>query len=156
MMILVGASAGVGLGRIVMSPLSVVPALDIAVIPVSLVLGAVSAWWLVRSRTLVADRAHLRNWVADVSASARSGLEQGALARILATETAFSAAAHETSRSVALSADTELERVESELRAAAERRAAVLAGCDRDLATLDRGIERFGGPIRIDYQPSER
>lgn len=156
MMILVGASAGVGLGRVVMSPLSVVPALDIAVIPASLLLGAVSAWWLVRSRSLVADRAHLRTWVTDVSAAARSSLEQAALARILATETAFSAAAHETSRSVALSADAELERIESELRAAAEHRAAVLAACDRDLATLDRGIERFGGPIRVDYQASER
>lgn len=149
MMIFVGASAGVGLGRIAVSPLSMVPALDIAVVPVSLLLGALSAWWLVGSRKLVADRAHLRTWVADIAAAAKSSLEHGALARILSAESAFTSAVHETSRSAASAAEVELERVEGELRATAERRAAVLAACDRDLATLDRGVEKFGGSVRV-------
>lgn len=149
-MVVVGASAGVGLGRVAVSPLSMIPALDIAVIPVSLLIGAACAWWLVGSRKLVADRAHLRSWLADATSSAKSSLEQDALARILAAEASFTAATRTTARAAAESAEAELERVESELRAAAEHRAAVLAACDRDLATLDRGLERFGMPRRME------
>ena len=154
MMIVVGASAGVGLGRIVVSPVSMVPALDITVVPVSLLLGALCAWWLVRSRRLVADREHLRAWVNDVAASAKSSSEQSALARILTAESVYTAAAHETSRSASTAAEVELERVEAELRAAAEHRAGVLAACDRDLMALDRGLEKFDLPART--EPSTR
>ncbi|MDJ0394734.1 hypothetical protein QMK17_15520 [Rhodococcus sp. G-MC3] len=148
MMIVVGASAGVGLGRIVVSPLSMVPAFDIAAIPVSLVLGAFCAWWLVRSRRLVADRAHTRTWVADAAASAKSSLEQRALARMLAAETALAAADRSTALSASVAAESELERLDAELRAVADHRASVLAACDRDLSTLDRGVEKFGGRVR--------
>lgn len=142
-MIFVGASAGVGLGRIAVSPLSMVPALAIAVMPVSLILGALAAWWLVRARSLVADRVHVRTWAYERAGSAKSLWEQSALARILAAETAFAQAEGETSRAMAISAETELGRVEAALRGAAQHRAAVLAACDRDLASLDRGIEKF-------------
>lgn len=148
MMIVVGASAGVGLGRIVVSPLSMLPALDIAVVPVSLMLGAVCAWWMVRSRRLVADRAHLRRWVANITASAKSSLEQRSVSLLLGAETVFTAAAHSATRSSSVDADKELERVDAELRAAADHRASVLAACDRDLLTLDRGVEKFGGQVR--------
>lgn len=148
MMIVVGASAGVGLGRIAVSPVSMVPALDITVIPVSLVLGALCAWWLVRSRKLVADRTHLRTWVGEAAVAARSSSEQSSLARILTAEQLYTAAAHETSLSASTAAESELERVEAELRAAAEHRAGVLAACDRDLTALDRGLEKFDLPIR--------
>ncbi len=146
MMIVVGASAGAGLGRIVVSPVSMLPALDVAVVPISLLLGALCAWWLVRSRRLVADRQHLRTWVGDAAVSARSLSEQSSLARILAAESVYVAAANETSRSVSTTAESELERVEAELRAAAEHRAGVLAACDRDLTALDRGLEKFDLP----------
>lgn len=152
MMILVGASAGVGLGRIVVSPMTMVPALDLAVIPVSLLFGALCAWWLVGSRKLVADRAHLRTWVVDAAAGVKSTIEQAALARILGAEAALTAAVHAFSRAEGESAASELERVEAELRAAAEHRAAVLAACDRDLATLDRGLEKFRLPSKTEPQ----
>ncbi|WP_128646700.1 hypothetical protein [Rhodococcus sp. BS-15] len=61
-MIVVGASAGVGLGRLVVSPMALVPAWAVANTVITLVLGGVLAWWLTRSRALVADRAHLRGW----------------------------------------------------------------------------------------------
>ena len=142
MMILLGASAGVGLGRIAMSPIEMVPALDIAVVPVSLVLGALCAWWLVRSRRLVADRAHLRAWVAEAAVSTKSAVEQ--------SESVFFAASHQSARASAAAAESELERVEAELRAAAEQRAAVLAACDRDLMALERGLEKFDLPARTE------
>ena len=133
-----------------MSPIEMVPALDIAVVPVSLVLGALCAWWLVRSRRLVADRAHLRAWVAEAAVSTKSAVEQSALGRILAAESVFFAASHQSARASAAAAESELERVEAELRAAAEQRAAVLAACDRDLMALERGLEKFDLPARTE------
>ncbi len=143
MMALVGASAGIGLGRIVVSPLSLVPAIAIAIIPISLLLGVVCAWWLVGSRRLVADRAHLRTWVADAAGAAKSELERGVVARILASEAAFAHAAQDTGRSASV-AELELGRVENEIRAVAEYRSTILAACDRDLSALERGLEKFG------------
>lgn len=142
-MVVVGGSAGVGLGRIAVSPLSMVPALEFVIVPISLAVGALSAWWLVRSRALVADRGHLRTWATEVAAAAKSSWEQAVLARILAVEAVFVPASSESSRSAAVAAESQLERVEAELRSAAERRAGVLAACDRDLASLDRAVEKF-------------
>lgn len=157
MMIVLGASAGVGLGRLAVSPLAMVPGLDIAVLPISLLLGALTAWWLVRSRRLVADRAHIRSWVADAAVAAKSVVEQAALARLLAAETAFSSAAKDGSRLLAVAAESDLEQVEDRLRAAAEHRAAVLAACDRDLVSLDRGLEKFVLPFGLEpHAPSLR
>ncbi|MGA9872118.1 MAG: hypothetical protein WBQ44_13360 [Rhodococcus sp. (in: high G+C Gram-positive bacteria)] len=146
--VFVGASAGVGLGRIAVSPLTMVPALDIAVLPISLVLGALCAWWLVRSRRLVADRAHLRTWVADVTVAAKASFEHAALARLVQAEAEFTSAVHETSRAAVGAAESDLSRVEAELREIADTRVAVLAACDRDLTTLDRGLEKFGSHRR--------
>ncbi|SNT03260.1 hypothetical protein [Rhodococcoides kyotonense] len=141
--IVVGASAGVGLGRILVSPLSMLPALEVAVVPASLILGALTAWWLVRSRAATADRTHLRTWAADAAASAKSAWEQAALARMLAAESVFVPASNQSIGTATLATESELERVETDLRAAADRRAAVLSACDRDLAVLDRGVEKF-------------
>ncbi|MBY6412930.1 hypothetical protein HQ346_21880 [Rhodococcus sp. BP-252] len=142
-MVVVGASAGVGLARIVVSPLSMLPAFEVAVVPAALLLGAFSAWWVVRARASVADRAHLRTWTSDAAASAKSSWEQAAQARMLAVEEAFVSASTDSIGTATLAAESELDRVESELRTAADHRASVLAACDRDLAALDRGVERF-------------
>lgn len=144
MMMFVGASAGIGLGRLVVSPMALVPALAFAIIPVSLLLGVVCAWWLVGSRRLVADRTHLRTWVADAAGAAKSELERGVVARILASEAAFAHAAQDTGRSASVAAQQELGRVENEIRAVAEYRSTILAACDRDLSALERGLEKFG------------
>ncbi|MFZ2176766.1 MAG: hypothetical protein WAW17_22540 [Rhodococcus sp. (in: high G+C Gram-positive bacteria)] len=143
MTILIGASAGLGLGRLVVSPLSMVPALDIATIPVTLVLGAVAAWWLTRARGHLADRAHLRQWATESLVHVRSQWEQSVLGRLLAADAQVSDAIIVESRGRMQVADERVAQIDAELRHLSARRSSQLAACERDLATLDRGLQEL-------------
>jgi len=136
MMVVVGASAGVGLGRLAVAPISMVPALDIATIPITLVLGGAAAWWLAGARRLVAERAHLRQWTSDAAAHLRSQLEQRVLGRVLETEAAVSASVIADSRAAGLAADEELAAIDAEARRLAAQRSGRVASCERDRAAL--------------------
>ncbi|TQF69141.1 hypothetical protein FK531_10250 [Rhodococcus spelaei] len=138
MMILVGASAGLGLGRLVMAPMSTVPALNLASIPVTLLVGGVAAWWLTRARGHLADRNHLRQWVAESLAQVRAALEQRALGRLVDTEARVAEAALAAHRRRAAEVDERLAGLDRQLRECVTRTSGRLAACERDLAVLDR------------------
>lgn len=136
MMVIVGASAGVGLGRLAVAPLSMVPVLDIATIPVTLALGGAAAWWLARSRRLVADRAHLRQWASDATAALRAQCEQGVLAGLLETEAAVGARVIADGRAATAAVDGEIAEIDAEIRRRAAQRSGRLASCERDRRAL--------------------
>ena len=152
-MIVVGASAGVGLGRLVVSPMALVPAWAVANTVITLVLGGALAWWLTRSRALVADRAHLRGWTQECLARVKSAVEQQMLSRILEAESALATAVAVADREAAARIDVALAEVDAELRRLADHRSALLSACDRDLSALERGLERFRGPDRAEFAP---
>ncbi|KAF0959545.1 hypothetical protein MLGJGCBP_07315 [Rhodococcus sp. T7] len=156
MTILIGASAGLGLGRLVVSPLSMVPALDIASIPLTLALGAVAAWWLTRSRAHVAERAHVRQWATEALVHVRSQWEQFVLARLLAAETRGSEAVIAESRVAAREVDERVAQIDGELRRLAARRSGQLSSCERDLAAVDRGLQEVRRPAGEPNRRGER
>lgn len=149
MMVIVGASAGVGLGRLAVAPLSMVPALDIATIPVTLALGGAAAWWLARSRRLVADRAHLRQWASDAGAGLRAQLEQRVLARLLETEAAVGTRVIADGRAATAAVDDEIGAIDAEVRRLAAQRSGRLASCERDRAVLLEALEALGGRAEV-------
>lgn len=146
-MIVVGASAGVGLGRLVVSPMALVPAWAVANTVITLVLGGALAWWITRSRSLVADRAHLRGWTQETVARVKSSVEQRLLSRILDAESMLAAAVASADRDAVARIDVALAEVDTELRRLADHRSALLSACDRDLSALERGLERFRGSV---------
>jgi hypothetical protein len=79
LLVVAGASGGLGLSRLALLPLlavPVAPALSAALVPVSVGLGLGAAGWLARSRRLAADRAHLRQWLGEALAEVRGDLER--------------------------------------------------------------------------------
>jgi hypothetical protein len=135
--VLVGASAGLGLGRIAVIPLEMVPALDIASIPVTLVLGATAAWWLSRTRSIAADRAHARAWLAETMATVRAQWEQRVLNGLLDAEVDLGSAILAESRELVASAQARIAEIDIELRELGQARSGQLAACERDLAVLN-------------------
>lgn len=86
-MVLVGASGGLGLGRLALSSMAGgASALDGVAMPAAVGLGVGAAWWLARVRRAVADRALLERWVAEVLADLRTGLEAMLTERALVAE----------------------------------------------------------------------
>ncbi|MBM4538305.1 hypothetical protein GS463_03730 [Rhodococcus hoagii] len=147
MMVIVGASAGVGLGRLAVAPLSMVPALDIATIPVTLTLGGAAAWWLARSRRHLADRAHLRQWAADATTGLRAQLEQRVLARLLETEAAVGQRVLADGRAATAAVDAEIAAVDAEIRRVAAQRSGRLASCERDHGALVEALAALEGRV---------
>jgi hypothetical protein len=87
LMLVVGASGGLGLGRLAMSSLvEVTSVLGASAMPVAVGLGVGAAWWLARARRAVAERATLAQWVGDVLEQLRINLEATVTERALDAE----------------------------------------------------------------------
>ncbi|WP_431954096.1 hypothetical protein [Nocardia lijiangensis] len=140
LMIALGASAGVGLGRLLVAPLSLVPALDVASIPFTLLLGALVAWWVVRARRQVADRAHVRQWVADALVNVKAQLEQRVATALVEAETELADRVVRASATRIVDTDRRVVELEARIRRAAAEQPGQLAACERDITILDRHI----------------
>ncbi|WP_280437057.1 hypothetical protein [Nocardia carnea] len=138
LMIVVGASAGVGLGRLLVSPLALVPALDVATIPVTLLLGAGAAAWVVRARRQLADRDHLRQWVVDAIANVKAQLEQRAVTALVEAETELSDDMVRSAADRMLAVDRRVAELETALRRATSGQPGRLAACARDRQVLQQ------------------
>ncbi|WP_433757675.1 hypothetical protein [Nocardia sp. CA-135398] len=138
LMIALGASAGVGIGRLLVAPFSLVQAMDFATVPVTLLLGAGAAAWVVRARGQVADRAHLRQWVSDALVNVKAQLEQRVATALVESETALSDRVMRASTERIVEIDRQVAELEARLRRAAAEQPGQLAACERDIAILDR------------------
>lgn len=138
MVLFVGASAGLGAGRMVLAPMSGVAAVDVVAIPVTLLAGIGAAWWLARVRGHLADRAHLRQWMVESMTQVRSDLEQRALARLVEVEAGISEAVDAAHRVRVRAVEESLAEVDRAARENAVRTTGRIAAVERDLAVLDR------------------
>lgn len=129
LLVVAGASGGLGLSRLALLPLLAVPmapvALGAALVPVSVGLGLGAAGWVARARRLAADRAHLRQWTAEALAEVRGDLDRVLADALITTE-----------REVTLALDAALEHRARDLDGAlaAAERAVRHAGADRTAA----------------------
>ncbi|MFR9750449.1 hypothetical protein ACL02S_05365 [Nocardia sp. 004] len=140
LMIALGASAGVGLGRLLVAPLSLVPALDVASFPVALLVGGGAAAWVVRARRQLADRAHLRQWVADVLVAIKAQLEQRVATALVETETGLTEYVVQASTTRMLDIDRRVAELEATLRRKTAEQPKQLAACERDIRIIDSWI----------------
>ncbi|MDG3010302.1 hypothetical protein G4X40_09065 [Rhodococcus sp. D2-41] len=136
MMIAVGASGGVGLGRLVVMPMSLVPAWDLISIPATLALGAGAAWWMVRSRAHLADRVRVKQWSVDVLADFRAAWDQAVLAAALEAEARAVAEVTRANADRLERIDRRLHAVDGELQRCAAERSAAVRAVEADLAEL--------------------
>ncbi|MBD0323034.1 MAG: hypothetical protein ICV72_06555, partial [Aldersonia sp.] len=141
--IALGASAGVALGRLAIAPLTMIPALDAATVPLTLALGGGAAWWFTRSRGQLAHRARLRQWVSDALVDVKAQLEQRAVSALVEGEAVLAdEIARSSARHTAL-VDGEIESLDAEIRQLGAHRAARLGSCQRDLAVVTDGLRKL-------------
>ncbi|MFD7847574.1 hypothetical protein ACFV4K_32165 [Nocardia sp. NPDC059764] len=139
LVLVLGASAGFGLGRLLVTPLALLQAFDYAIMPISLVLGAAGAGWVVRARRRLAEGAHLRQWVADALVDARAGLEQRVATALVDAEERLTDEVLGSAAARMVETDSRVGELEAQLRHAAQRRPALVQACERDLAALEFG-----------------
>jgi len=85
-----GLGAALTLGRLLAE---FAPSWTPAVIACALVAGIALTGWVIRTRWLLAQRAALDRWVTEVTAGLRAAIDERALTRLLAAESALAAAA---------------------------------------------------------------
>lgn len=140
LMIALGASAGVGLGRLLVSPFALVPALDVASVPLALLLGAGVAAWVVRARRQLADRNHLRQWLADVVANVKAQLEQRVATALVEAENTAADQLARSRESQMVALDREVAELETRLRRLASEQPGRISACERDIGVIERWL----------------
>lgn len=144
LMVIAGASGGIGLGRLVVAPLVLVPGLNVLLVPLTLGLGAGAAWWMARARAHVADKAHLRSWLTETVAEARASLDQVVAEQLVEVEHQLGAAVDDALAREVGRLDGELRTVDDALRLAAGERGEAARSAAAQAAALRSGRRRAG------------
>ncbi|MCZ4549993.1 hypothetical protein [Gordonia rubripertincta] len=138
LLVVFGASAGLGLGRLIVTPMSAVDTLQWISMPLTLVLGVVIATGLVRVRRLSALRTSMGSWAQAAVADARIGLEQEVSRQLLTAESVIGGrVTRHYERRAHLTADR-IAELDRQIR---ERRRSATLARDHDNTRLAAAIE---------------
>lgn len=142
LMMLLGAGFGLGVA-LTLSRLfaDLAPGLTIAGSVACALVGLAVTVWVVGMRGLLHDRAVLDRWIAEVTASLRSAVEERVATRVLAAESALAAAVSERDAADGATVDDEVAVVDRELREHALARARAVAVRDREVPAIERALE---------------
>ncbi len=125
LLVVMGMSGGLGLGRAALLPLTGggLAALNPIVLPVTIAIGLGAGWWMARTRKHAADKQHMKQWLSDAIAEARSTLDQLVSEQHIGAEQQLSLALDDALQKRIDAIDGELREVDSALKMdAAERR----------------------------------
>lgn len=144
LLVFMGVSGGLGIGRAAAMPLfSIgVGALSPVVLPVTIVLGLGAGWWMARTRRHAADKQHLKQWLTEAIAEARSALDQLVAEQLIEAEQQLALALEEALTKRIEAIDAELREVDRALRMDAAERGQRLAEVDRRIGAVAAGRER--------------
>lgn len=144
LLVFMGISGGLGAGRIAALPLAGigVAALNPIVLPVTIVLGLGAGYWMARTRKHLADKQHMRQWLSDALADARSTLDQLVSEQLIDAEGQLSLALDEALSGRIEAIEEELREVDKALKLDAAERAAQQQAVARQLAEVTGARDR--------------
>ncbi|QGK71839.1 dynamin [Allosaccharopolyspora coralli] len=144
LLVFMGVSGGLGVGRAAAMPLAGlgVAALNPVVLPVTIVLGLGAGWWMARTRKHVADKQHLKQWLTEAIADARSTLDQLVSEQLIDAEQQLALAMDEALSRRIEAIETELRGVDKALKMGAAERTKELQTVNRRLGEAKAGREQ--------------
>jgi Dynamin family len=144
LLVAMGVSGGLSLGRLAALPLAGLgAAAGLAVLPASIVLGLGAGWWMARTRRHAADKQHLKQWLADVLADARAALDQFVAEQLIDAEQQLSLALDEALGRRVAAIEDELREVDRALRMDATERGRKLRATRKKLADAVAGRQEI-------------
>nr|WP_199440530.1 dynamin family protein [Umezawaea beigongshangensis] len=144
LLVFMGVSGGMGASKLAAVPLAAfgVSALNPIVLPVTIVLGLGAGWWMARTRKQSADRQHVKQWLSDSIADARSTLDQLVAEQLIEAEQALSLALDEALTKRIEAIETELREVDKALKMETSERSRELQAVVKRLAEVRGGREK--------------
>ncbi|MET0237133.1 MAG: dynamin family protein [Kibdelosporangium sp.] len=146
LMVMMGISGGVGLGKLATLPLGLFGAaaagtLGVIVAPVTIILGLGAGWWISRTRRHTQDKQHMKTWLTDAIADARSTLDQMVADQLIQAEQELSLALDDALGRRIGAIEEELREVDKAMRLGATERSKRLQVVNQRLAQVESGTE---------------
>ena len=141
LLVFMGISGGLGVGRAAAMPLAGVGigVLNPIVLPVTIVLGLGAGWWMARTRKHAADKQHMKQWLTEAIADARSALDQLVAEQLIEAEQQLSLALDDALTRRIEAIEGELREVDKALKMDAAERSKRLQTVNRRLADSQSG-----------------
>jgi hypothetical protein len=137
LLVFMGISGGVGAGKIAALPLAGVALLNPVVLPATIVIGLGAGWWMARTRRHAADKQHMKQWLVESIADARSTLDQLVAEQLIEAEQQLSLALDDALGRRIESIEAELKEVDKAIKMDAQERT-------RKLTELTRRVKEVG------------
>ena len=144
LMVLMGGSGGFGLARAAVGLIpgaSVAAASVIVALPVAIV-GLGAGWWIAKTRKHAAEKQHLKQWLSEAIADARSMLDQLVAEQMIEADSQLSLAMDEALRNRISAIEDELKEVDKAMRLDATERSKRLTAVSKKLTDVSTGRER--------------
>nr|WP_246195770.1 dynamin family protein [Halopolyspora algeriensis] len=142
LLVFMGVSGGLGVGRAAAMTGAGVAASNPIVLPVTIVLGLGAGWWMARTRKHVADKQHLKQWLTEAITEARSTLEQLVSEQLIEAEQQLALLLDEALSKRLEAIDSELREVDRALRMDAAERGEQVRTVDRRREEVRAGWQR--------------
>ncbi|MFF4594887.1 dynamin family protein [Amycolatopsis sp. NPDC001319] len=127
LLVFMGISGGVGAGKIAALPLAGVAILNPVVLPATIIIGLGAGWWMARTRKHAADKQHMKQWLVEAIADARSTLDQLVAEQLIEAEQQLSMALDEALSRRIEAIEAELKDVDRTIKMGAQERAKNIA-----------------------------
>lgn len=141
LLVFMGVTGGFGAGKMVLLPLAGAVAAPVLLVP-TIVIGLGAGWWIARTRRHAADKQHMKQWLTESIADARSTLDQLVAEQLIEAESQLALALDDALGRRIASIEEELREVDKALRLDASERAKRLSGVDKRLSEVSAGRQR--------------
>lgn len=151
LLVFMGISGGVGVGKLAAAPLAGMVLVNPMVLPATIVIGLGAGWWMARTRKHAAGKQHLKQWLTESIADARSTMDQLVAEQIIDAEQQLALALDDALVRRIEGIEAELKDVDKALKMGARERSKKLAAVTKrleEVADAHQRVESFLGRIR--------
>ncbi|EME56705.1 dynamin family protein [Amycolatopsis decaplanina] len=142
LLIFMGVSGGLGAGKVAALPLAGVAILNPVILPATIVIGLGAGWWMARTRKHAADKQHMKQWLVEAIADARSTLDQLVAEQLIEAEQQLSMALDEALGRRIDAIEAELKEVDKTIKMGAQERAKKISVVAKRLKDVSDGRDR--------------
>ncbi|MEU9685775.1 dynamin family protein [Amycolatopsis japonica] len=142
LLIFMGVSGGLGAGKVAALPLAGVAILNPVILPATIIIGLGAGWWMARTRKHASDKQHMKQWLVEAIADARSTLDQLVAEQLIEAEQQLSMALDEALGRRIDAIEAELKEVDKTIKMGAQERAKKISVVAKRLKDVSDGRGR--------------
>ncbi|WP_019812716.1 dynamin family protein [Saccharomonospora saliphila] len=142
LLVFMGVSGGAGAAKLAAAPLAGAAVFTPFVLPATIAIGLGAGWWMARTRRHAADKQHVKQWLVESIADARSTLDQLVAEQLIEAEQQLSLALDDALSRRIEAIEAEIKEVDSSIKLGEKERARQLARVSKRVREVADGRER--------------